>query len=120
MAERLRRQRVEVLQKGLRDMARTLVISAAYLTDIEKGHRVPSEDLLRRMAVAYSLSEAELRAAWSRPEAIVKEIASQDAVTIQKVPQFLRTARHLSAEEWNAIITQARKMARKHRGNASG
>ena len=117
VGDRVRRQRVDILKKGLRDMARTLGISAAYLTDIEKNRRVPSEDLLRRMAAAYSLDVAELRAAWRRPDAVVAEVASQDALTADKVPQFLRTARNLSADEWNEIIQRARKLAQKHKGS---
>jgi len=117
VGDRIRRQRIEVLRKGLRDMARTLGISAAHLTDIEKGRRAPSDELLRKICTAYSLDEAGLRAAWHKADAVVGEVATQDAVTAQKVPQFLRTARNLTADEWNEIIKQARNMAnRKGKG----
>lgn len=110
IGEILRTHRIETLRKGLRETARLLNIAPAHLTDIEKGRRNPSEDLLVRIAAVYGLGEAELRAGWSRPEAIVGEVASQDAVTAAKVPEFLRTARRLSPSQWDQLIQQARQM----------
>ena len=46
----LRRQRTEVLGKGLREMARQLGTAPAHLTDIEHGNRSPSEGLLVKIA----------------------------------------------------------------------
>jgi hypothetical protein len=51
-----------------------------------------------------------LRAGWNRPQAIVGEIASQDPVTAEKVPEFLREARNLTTDQWNKLIRQARRM----------
>ena len=110
IGEALRVRRIEGLKKGLRETARLLNIAPAHLTDIEKGRRNPSEDLLMRICRVYGIAEAELRAGWSRPEAIVDEVASQDAVTAAKVPEFLRTARKLTPEQWNQLIRQARRM----------
>lgn len=111
--ERLNRQRIDVLQEGLRAMARTLQISAAYLTDIEKNRRVPSDELLLKICAHYKLDESELRAAWQRADTVVGQVATQDALTAKKVPQFLRTARNLSEAEWDQIITHARRLATK-------
>lgn len=111
IGERLRIQRVETLNKGLREMAGLLEIAPAHLTDLEKGRRTPSEALLMRIVKAYRISEAELRAGWSRAEAIVAEIATQDEVTAQKVPEFLRTARKLTSKQWDEVIDQVRRMA---------
>lgn len=106
----LRTQRMEVLHKGLREMAGELSIAPAHLTDLEKGRRTPSEGLLLRIAKAYRISEAVLRAGWSRAELIVNEIATQDKVTAEKVPEFLRTARKLTPEQWDKLIQQAGRM----------
>jgi plasmid maintenance system antidote protein VapI len=67
----LRKQRVEVLGKGLREAASLLQIAPAHLTDIEKGRRNPSEELLLRITKLYRIDEAKLRSGWSRPETIV-------------------------------------------------
>lgn len=112
IGETLRRQRVEVLNFGLREMARLLDIAPAHLTDIEKGRRNPSEELLAPIARAYRVDIASLRAGWSKPEAIVKEVASQDAVTAAKVPELLRTAKGLAPEQWDKLIEAARKLSR--------
>lgn len=114
--ELLRKQRVEVLNKGLRQMAQILGIAAPHLTDIEKDRRTPSEELLLRIVQHYKMDEAELRAGWKRPEAIVDEVASQDATTARKVPQFLRTARDLTPEQWDKLIKEAGRMGGKKKG----
>jgi transcriptional regulator with XRE-family HTH domain len=111
IGERLRRQRVEVLGRGLREMARIIDTTAPHLTDIEKGRRNPSEELMVKIAESYNLPIAELRSGWSKPDAIVKEVASQDATTAAKVPEFLRTARSLSSDQWDKLIRQAEGMA---------
>ncbi len=106
----LRSRRLEVLKKGLREMARILTIAPAHLTDLEKGRRTPSEELLLRISKAYGVREAELRSGWSRAEGIVSEVATQDSLTAEKVPEFLRTARKLSQSQWDKLIAEARKM----------
>lgn len=113
VGEALRARRIEVLKKGLREMARTLEIAPAHLTDLETGRRTPSDDLLVRIAKEYGVAEAELRAGWSRPEAIVDEVASQDPLTAEKVPEFLRRARHLSPEGWDEVIRLATERTKK-------
>jgi len=112
IGDRLRRERLK-LGKGLREMAEILHIAPAHMTDIEKNRRTPSEELLLKIAAAYQIPESDLRAGWQRPDPVVEEVASQDATTAQKVPEFLRTARKLSSEEWDQLIRQADKLARK-------
>lgn len=114
----LRRKRTEVLGKGLREMARELGTAPAHLTDIEHGHRNPSEGLLVKIARAYEVPEARLRAAWSKPDEIVEEIASQDATAAAKVPELLRSARKFSAAQWDALIEQARRLAAEKKAKA--
>lgn len=111
IGEVLRRRRTDVLKKGLREMARLLGITPPHLTDIEKGRRTPSDELLLRISRHYGIDEAELRAGWNRAAAIVDQVATQDRVTAEKVPEFLRSARKLSAEQWDAIIEQAQRMS---------
>ena len=107
----LRARRVEVLKKGLREMAAILTIAPAHLTDIEKGRRTPSQDLLMRICRAYGIPEADLRSGWSRADVVVVEVATQDSVTAEKVPEFLRTARKLTPKQWDDLIDQARRMS---------
>lgn len=111
IGERLRHQRVEVQGKSIRDFAKLIECAPIHLSDIETGKRAPSEELLLRMAKVYRLSESELRAGFNRPESIVAEVASESTVAAQKVPEFLRTARGLSAEQWDRLIKQAKKIS---------
>jgi len=113
IGEVLRKRRVEILNKGLREMAKLLDIAPAHLTDLEKGRRKPSEELLVKIALRYGIAEAGLRAGWQRAEAVVAEVANQDATTAAKVPEFLRTARGLTNEQWDRLIQQARNLADK-------
>lgn len=109
----LRAHRIEKLGKGLRETAATLGIAAPHLTDIEKGRRAPSEELLVKIARVYGIDEPALRAGWKKPQAVVSEVASQDTTTAEKVPEFLRQARNLSPKQWDQLIKQAGKMGGK-------
>ncbi len=111
IGERLRARRVETLGKGLREMAKLLDIAPAHLTDIEKGRRSPSEELLLRIAAAYGIDEATLRAGWGRAETDVGAIASSNPVNAAKVPELLRAAKNLDATQWDELIAQAERMA---------
>lgn len=111
IGERLRLQRIETLGMGLREMARFIEVAPAHLTDIENARRTPSEDLLVRIARAYQFPEADLRSAFSKPESIVSEIASENPVAAEKVPLLLRTARGLTADQWDRLIKQAKKLS---------
>lgn len=113
IGERLRARRIEVVKKGLREMAALLGISPAHLTDIEKGNRSPSEDLLLRIGKQYGVSEAELRASWEKADSVVEEVANMNATTAVRVPEFLRTAKNLTDEQWQEIIHQVQKLGRK-------
>lgn len=106
----LRARRVE-LGKGLRETATRLGVAPAHLTDIEKGRRAPSEELLLKIASVYGIDEAELRSGWKKPEAVVGEVASQNPTTAAKVPEFLRTAKDLNPAQWDRLIRQAKKMS---------
>ena len=92
-----------------------LHIAPAHLTDIENARRNPSDELLVKLARAYGISEATLRAGVVRPTVEVVELVSDNAVAVEKVPQFLRSAKELSGEQWDRLIHQAKKMASERR-----
>lgn len=112
----LRRQRVEHVGLGVREIAKVLGVAPAHVTDLERGRRTPSEDLLCRIAEVYGIDIAVLRAGWGKPDEVVKEVATQDPTAAAKVPEFLRTARDLSSEDWDKIIKQAKRMTDKRGG----
>lgn len=118
IGDRLRTHRVEVLKKSIREIARLLDSAPIHLSDIETSRRTPSEELLMKMAKVYGLPEAELRAGFARPDAVVAEVASESTIAAEKVPEFLRTARGLNADQWDTLIRQARKISDK-KGSSS-
>ncbi|MGP1345490.1 MAG: helix-turn-helix domain-containing protein [Phycisphaerales bacterium] len=113
IGETLRERRVVVMNKSLRETAKLLDIAPAHLTDIEKGRRNPSQDLLLRVAKVYGIDEATLRAGWGKAEIVVGQIASKNPTTAAKAPELLRAASDLSAEQWDKLIAQARSLASK-------
>lgn len=115
IGDRLRRQRIEVLKKSLRQTAADLGIAPAHLTDIEKGRRSPSEGLLVKIAARYRMDEQLLRKAWGKMNAVVGEVFAESNTTATKVPEFLRTARNLSPDQWDELIDQAKSMSRSGR-----
>lgn len=110
IGERLRIQRVDVLDKSIRDIAKLLDTAPIHVSDIETGKRSPSEELLLKMAKVYGLPVAELRAGFSKPDSVVVEVASESTTAAEKVPEFLRTARGWNATQWDQIIKQAKKI----------
>lgn len=118
IGERLRYRRVEVHQRSIRDFAKLLGCAPIHLSDIETGKRSPSEELLLRLAKVYGMTESELRAGFARPDAVVAEVASESAVAAEKVPEFLRTARGLTAQQWDQLIDQVKKISKKPPGGS--
>jgi transcriptional regulator with XRE-family HTH domain len=110
IGERLRSRRVDVLGKSVREVAKLLDTAPVHVSDIETGRRAPSEELLLKIAEIYGMPLPELRAGFSRPDAVVAEVASESTVAAEKVPMFLRTARGFSAEQWDQMIKQATTM----------
>jgi len=66
LAERIRELRSEQ-DLSLRELARYLDVSSAFLSDVELGRRYPSEELLSRIAKKLHTSLADLRAYDNRP-----------------------------------------------------
>lgn len=110
IGDQLRRQRIDVLKKSLRQTAADLSIAPAHLTDLEKGRRSPSEGLLVRIAAHYRMDEQLLRKGWGKMNSVIGEVFAESETNATKVPQFLRTARNLTPEQWDELINQAKSM----------
>ena len=66
LGERIRELR-EKKDLSLRESAKKLDLSAAFLSDVELGRRFPSDDVLARIAKLLDQSVEELRAFDTRP-----------------------------------------------------
>jgi transcriptional regulator with XRE-family HTH domain len=111
IGNRLRALRVEKLGKSVRDVAKLLDVAPIHVSDIETGKRVPSEELLLKLVRVYGIHESELRSGFERPDAVVAKVASESPTAASKVPEFLRTARGLNAQQWDQLIEQARRLS---------
>ena len=67
LAERIRELR-EKKDLSLRELAREVGVSAAFLSDVELGRRYPSEEVLVKIAKALRASFEELQALDNRPD----------------------------------------------------
>ena len=108
----MRRKRVDVLDKSVRDIARLLDTAPIHVSDIETGKRTPSEELLLKIARVYGVAEAELRAGFTRPEAVVVEVASENAGAAEKVPALMRKARGFSVRQWDSLLKSAEDISK--------
>jgi transcriptional regulator with XRE-family HTH domain len=66
LGERIRELR-EDADLSLRELAREVEITAAFMSDIELGKRYPSDDVLKRIAKKLKVALAELAAYDARP-----------------------------------------------------
>jgi transcriptional regulator with XRE-family HTH domain len=88
-------------QKGmsLRELAKQLLVSAAFLSDIELGRRYPSDKVLPKMASILEASVEDLKAYDSRPPVEeIKRLASADpqySVAFRQVIDRKITAKEL-------------------------
>jgi transcriptional regulator with XRE-family HTH domain len=98
--ERLRFLRLErrLNQKGL---AAAGGIDVTYLSKLENGRlEPPAEPTIRRLAAALGVEPTELLLLAHKVPSDLKPIITRSPI----VPRFLRAARNLTDEEWEALI----------------
>ena len=78
LGQRIRELREE-RDLSLRELARSLEVSAAFMSDVELGRRYPTDDMLAKIAKKLRVALTELRAHDSRaPLEELKRIASSN------------------------------------------
>jgi transcriptional regulator with XRE-family HTH domain len=64
---------------SLRELARKMDVSAPFLSDVERGHRYPSDKLLANLARFFKVSVEELKRFDNRPPiAEIRKLADED------------------------------------------
>jgi transcriptional regulator with XRE-family HTH domain len=98
----------------LRDLAKKLNITPSYISDIENDRRVPSEDVLQRLAAELKLKFDELMARAGRvgdqAERYMKQNPSA-GVLFRRISE-----RRLPEEDLKKLLTQVEKMGSKKGG----
>ena len=115
----LRDKRVKVLEMSLREMADALGITSAHLSDLEKGRRTPSEDLLLRIKKHYQIREGVLRSGWGKLDSVIERVGTRSPDTAERASAFMAAAETLSPAQWDTLIEQARRMSPKPGGRSS-
>lgn len=99
---------------SLRDLAKKLDITPSYISDIENDRRVPSEDVLQRLAAELKLKFDELMARAGRvgdqAERYMKQNPSA-GVLFRRISE-----RRLPEEDLKKLLTQVEKMGSKKGG----
>ena len=113
LGEVLRCKRVE-MHISLRDLAKTLGLAPSYLSDIENDRRVPSEDVLHRLAAELDLKFDDLMARAGRfgddAERYMKQHPAAGAL-------FRRISdKRLPDEDLKKLLTTVEKMGIKKGG----
>ena len=108
LSTRIREARVG-LGLGLRKLARMLDISPTHLSDIENNRRIPSEDLLKKLAENLQLDFDELMVQIGKVYNVTEKY-------VQKVPQavtlFRKVSEHnLSPADLKKLEARAEQLA---------
>lgn len=96
----------------LRDYAKKLGVSPAYVSNVENGLEPPfSEDILKKSTRFMGLSPEEETRLFALREKSTKKS------TVEKLAfQVARKTKHLSDQEFNEIIRRAKKLIQEQKG----
>jgi transcriptional regulator with XRE-family HTH domain len=95
----------------LTDAARSIGISAAYLKEIEKGLKLPSDILIRAIADYYQISEDELFRRWGKIPLLARE-QFNEMPDLQKVLADVRKQK-ISEDEKQHILDEVTQLYKK-------
>ena len=92
---------------GLRELGRAVGVTAMHISNLEKGKSMPSPELVQKLAEALNADlDQMLHRANQVDPAVVNVIQSNP----YRVPSFLRSAKDLTAEQWEALQKQVDEM----------
>ncbi|CAB4595123.1 unannotated protein [freshwater metagenome] len=91
------RQQRESAQKSIRDLAKSAGVSNPYLSQIERGMRRPSADILQQIARALEISAETLY--------VRAGILDGDAPVTSSVPEAITNDVRLSAEQKQSLLS---------------
>jgi transcriptional regulator with XRE-family HTH domain len=110
LGEVLRDARVSA-ELTLRDLAKKLDITASYISDIENDRRVPSEDVLERLAAELNLAFDDLMARAGRVGDQAERYMKQNpaaGILFRRISE-----RRLPEEDLKKLLTQVERMGTK-------
>ena len=99
-------------EKGmsLRDIAKSVDVSFVNIAHIENGRVVTSKKIIKQLAKAFDYDVDKLLAAANEIGEDVEKIIRKIPTA---VPDFLRTAKNLTKEDWINLTEQVKEMNKK-------
>ena len=94
---------------SLREFSKSIGMTHVAIKNIENGKVEAKKETLLKLAHKLGLEPDEILAKAAKLDDEIETMISERSET---VPQFLRTAKHLSDDQWKEITRQVKKMDR--------
>ena len=105
-AERLGELRAE-RRMGIRELGRAVGVTGMHISNLEKGKSAPSAELVLKLAEALEANVDELLYLADQVSPEVVDVIHQNPLAI---PNFLRSAKNLTPEQWELLQKQVEQM----------
>ena len=105
-AERLGALRAEQ-KMGVRELGRAVGVTGMHISNLEKGKSAPSAELVLKLAEALEANVDELLYLADQVSPEVVGVIHQNPLA---VPNFLRSAKNLTPEQWELLQKQVEQM----------
>ena len=94
---------------GIRELGRAVGVTGMHISNLEKGKSAASAELVIKLAEALETNADELLYLADQVAPEVVDVIHQNPMTI---PNFLRSAKDLTPEQWEKLQRQVEKMAK--------
>ena len=105
-AEKLGALRAEQ-KMGIRELGRAVGVTGMHISNLEKGKSAPSAELVLKLAEALQANADELLYLADQVSPEVVDVIHQNPLA---VPNFLRSAKNLTPEQWELLQKQVEQM----------
>jgi transcriptional regulator with XRE-family HTH domain len=93
---------------GVRELGRECGVTGMHISNMEKGKSLPSPELIVKLAQAL---EADVDEMSHRADHVAPEVVGVIQNQPKAVPNFLRSAKDLTPEQWAQLQKQVEEMA---------
>ena len=105
-AEKLSTLRAEQ-SMGVRELGRSVGVTGMHISNLEKGKSAPSAELVLKLAETLEANVDELLYLADQVSPEVVDVIHQNPLAI---PNFLRSAKNLTPEQWELLQKQVEQM----------
>ena len=105
-AEKLSTLRAEQ-NMGVRELGRAVGVTGMHISNLEKGKSAPSAELVMKLAESLEANADELLYLADQVSPEVVDVIHQNPLAI---PNFLRSAKNLTPEQWEMLQQQVEQM----------